>query len=251
MAWRATLLSLCIAGCVPAKSSDEGTTSADAAETTDVSPTDAPTSDGSAGTTTDSLPTEGEWLGVYNTGFGNAGFTACDDQGSWLATNLPRFPACLDHPSGIWMRLRGTIVEGVTGPELLVTKILEGPCPNGSCAGGIVMEGCGTLDWLCQELPGCSPSLQSCPAGQRCTGTGPEYPYGMCTPLDPEPGQIGDPCKALPDSCDTTLMCLTADLDTSTGVCAPLCIGVDLDECADPALVCEYAPSGVPVCVSP
>lgn len=248
---KSTPLVLLLAGCGPG--GDAITTGEDEATTsTAATTTNTDVGDISSGTTSE-IPSsmDGEWLGNYFTGFGYAYFQTCVDDEVWFANNLPGYELCNDEPVFLWMRVSGTVVEGEYGPELTVNKILEGPCSDGTCADGVLMQECASIDWLCAQSPGCSPGFQSCLAGEKCSVTGPEFPYGACTPLDAMPGQSGAPCTVLPDSCDTTLLCHEVEPDTNMGTCAPLCIGNALDVCEDPTLVCEDKDTGPWLCLPP
>ncbi len=95
--------------------------------------------------------------------------------------------------------------------------------------------GCGFLG--CDdvgELP-CDQWAQDCPEGQKCVpyadGMGSVWNALKCTPVDPRPDAVGDPCTVTEsplsgvDSCDVGALCYGVDSQTMTGYCIALCSG--------------------------
>jgi hypothetical protein len=72
-----------------------------------------------------------------------------------------------------------------------------------------------------------------------------------CSPLDPNPGQIGDPCTVEGsgvsgiDNCDIASMCWDVDPETNMGTCDAFCSGSEANPvCEDPATSCVNANNG-------
>ncbi len=109
----------------------------------------------------------------------------------------------------------------------------------------------------------CDIWAQDCPAGQKC------MPYAndgsttwndnKCTPVVPNPKQLGDPCtvEGAPvsgvDDCDLGLMCYGVDESTGQGRCLGLCKGDPQSPvCDDANAVCSIENDGtLPVCFPP
>lgn len=106
----------------------------------------------------------------------------------------------------------------------------------------------------------CDLSEQDCPPGEKCmpwaNDGGPVWTATRCSPLDPSPDQVGEPCLVEGsevsgiDSCDTGLSCFLVDA-TGLGECIPVCSGTPTD--CDDTTMCLQVP-GVPqigFCVVP
>jgi hypothetical protein len=97
--------------------------------------------------------------------------------------------------------------------------------------------------------PDCSLWGQDCTRGSKCMpwadDGGPHWNAAHCTPLDPNPASLGDPCivegsyASGIDNCDLASMCLFVDPNTNEGVCVPFCTGnEDTPVCDDPQNQC-------------
>ncbi|HET6584158.1 MAG TPA: hypothetical protein VFG69_11935 [Nannocystaceae bacterium] len=98
----------------------------------------------------------------------------------------------------------------------------------------------------------CDPWAQDCPVGEKCMPWGNDggawWNATRCSPVVPNPAQIGDACLVEGsgtsgiDDCDLGLMCLWVDPATNTGTCVAMCQGSPDDpQCGDPATVCVVA----------
>jgi hypothetical protein len=83
-------------------------------------------------------------------------------------------------------------------------------------------------------------------------GSGGTWDSVKCVPIDPNPGQTGDPCtvqdsgKSGIDSCDIGNMCWGVDPDTLEGTCVAFCTGGSgMPMCADPEALCSITNDGV------
>lgn len=109
---------------------------------------------------------------------------------------------------------------------------------------------------------GCDVWTQDCPEGKKCmpwaNDGGPAWNALHCTPLDPHPAQLGEPCRVVDsgvsgiDNCDVASMCWDVDGETLEGTCVALCIGSPAKPiCEDPATACFRTASDVlNLCVS-
>ena len=116
---------------------------------------------------------------------------------------------------------------------------------------------CGFYGCWCYDLPPtieCDLFAQDCPADEKCmpwsNNGGPAWNATRCSPLDPNPTQVGEPCLVAGsgvsgvDNCDIGLMCWNVD-EMSVGVCEDFCTGSeDNPICASPDDVCFVANSG-------
>lgn len=103
---------------------------------------------------------------------------------------------------------------------------------------------------------------QDCPDGEKCmpwAGNGGNiWNATRCSPLDPMPAAVGDPCTVEGsgvsgiDSCGIAAMCFGVDPETNEGTCAALCTGnVAMPICAD-GLSCLWSfNESVPICLLP
>lgn len=107
----------------------------------------------------------------------------------------------------------------------------------------------------------CDLFAQDCPAGEKCmpysNDGGPAWNATRCSPINANPGAVGDPCTVEGgglsgiDSCDIGLMCWNVDAK-GAGVCEDMCTGsVDAPLCEDPDDVCAIANDGaISLCLS-
>ena len=108
----------------------------------------------------------------------------------------------------------------------------------------------------------CDVWAQDCPAGEKCmpwSADGSNTWNGLkCSPVDPNPQQVGDPCTAEGnglsgiDDCGAGAMCWGVSNETGMGVCVQLCEGSPASPtCADAASTCTITADGIlPLCLS-
>lgn len=94
-----------------------------------------------------------------------------------------------------------------------------GGCPND--AGSISVE--------------CDIWMDDCPRGEKCSAWandgGTIWNASKCSPLDPMPAQVGEPCQALGsyvsgvDDCESGSLCFFVDPETNEGTCVETCSG--------------------------
>ncbi len=109
----------------------------------------------------------------------------------------------------------------------------------------------------------CDVWSQDCPEGEKCMpwandGTS-VWNATRCSPLDPDPGQPGEPCTVEGsgvsgiDDCDIGSMCWRVDGETNQGECVDFCIGSEANPaCEDAALGCVIRNDGVLIlCLPP
>jgi hypothetical protein len=101
----------------------------------------------------------------------------------------------------------------------------------------------------------CDVWAQDCPVGEKCmpwaNDGGSSWNATRCSPLDPNPAQVGDPCivegsgTSGIDNCDIAAMCWDVDPETNEGVCTAFCSGSEANPvCADPDTTCVIANEG-------
>jgi hypothetical protein len=99
----------------------------------------------------------------------------------------------------------------------------------------------------------CDQFVQDCPSGQKCAPASldgdPFLESLVCVPLEPNPGQTGEPCTAEEptgvDSCDVGNICFHIDPATMQGICVALCSGSpDQPICAE-GFSCAIGGDGV------
>ncbi len=107
----------------------------------------------------------------------------------------------------------------------------------------------------------CSLVDQNCPTGEACKPWSDDgsdvWGASRCTPVSPEPAQLGEPCHVEGsattgiDSCDVGLMCWNVDARMSEGTCVQFCGGTDSDPlCGIAEETCSIANHGVlPLCL--
>jgi len=101
----------------------------------------------------------------------------------------------------------------------------------------------------------CDPFMQDCPKGEKClpwaNDGGPTWNATRCSPVDDNPGQIGDSCSVEGsavsgvDDCDVGVMCFDVDSETNTGTCVEMCGGSEANPtCDTPGTTCTISNSG-------
>jgi hypothetical protein len=101
----------------------------------------------------------------------------------------------------------------------------------------------------------CSVWDQDCPEGEKCmpwaNDGGNSWNATRCSPVDPDPGQPGDPCTVEGsgvsgvDDCDVATMCWGVDPETNMGTCVAFCMGSENNPvCDDPTTACSIANEG-------
>jgi hypothetical protein len=97
---------------------------------------------------------------------------------------------------------------------------------------------------------------QDCAEGEKCmpwaNDGGGAWNAARCSPLDPNPAQVGDECTVEGsgvsgiDNCDVGSMCWDVDPETNLGTCVAFCMGSEANPiCEDPATNCVIANEGV------
>jgi hypothetical protein len=108
----------------------------------------------------------------------------------------------------------------------------------------------------------CNVWTQDCPEGHKCmpwaNDGSDSWSATKCVPVDPNPGQPGDPCTVEGgvasgvDSCDVGSMCWSVDPDTLAGTCLAFCTGSEASpSCDDPNTTCSISHSGALVLCLP
>ncbi|MEM9453905.1 MAG: hypothetical protein AAGF11_06980 [Myxococcota bacterium] len=105
----------------------------------------------------------------------------------------------------------------------------------------------------------CDLYLQDCPAGEKCmpwANDGGLWNATRCVPIEPMPGQVGDPCFVQGsvasgiDDCDLGTMCWDVDSNTNMGECIDLCNGCpDEQSCDSPGTACAVINDFMPLCI--
>ncbi len=101
----------------------------------------------------------------------------------------------------------------------------------------------------------CDVWAQDCPPGEKCmpwaNDGGSAWNATRCSPVDENPGQVGDDCSVEGsgvsgiDSCDIDMMCYYVDSETNLGQCVSFCQGSEANPLCDPGFVCTIANDGV------
>ena len=94
-----------------------------------------------------------------------------------------------------------------------------------------------------------------CPDGQKCmpwaNDGGNSWNATRCSPLDDNPGQIGDACSVEGsgvsgiDTCDSRSMCYYVDPETNEGICVGFCEGSQQAPTCDTGYICTIVNDGV------
>ena len=100
----------------------------------------------------------------------------------------------------------------------------------------------------------CDVWAQDCPAGEKCmpwSNDGTAWNATKCTPLDPNPAQVGDECTVEGsgtsgvDNCALASMCWGVDPETNTGTCVSFCTGSEANpSCDNPSTTCSITNGG-------
>jgi hypothetical protein len=109
----------------------------------------------------------------------------------------------------------------------------------------------------------CDVWAQDCQRGEKCmpwaNDGGPLWNATRCTPLDPDPADVGEPCNAEGsgvsgiDDCALGAMCWGVD-DMNAGTCVDMCMGSEANPtCANPETSCAIGYNGavivcLPIC---
>lgn len=229
------------------------TTTASPTESSGSEPPDASSSTNGGSSDSTGGGVVGEWVGRYDSGFGNAYITPCDETDSVLieyASGIPGYEICQATSGGneteIWIRVRGTRVEGEYGPQLHDVELLEGPCLVASCGEGATFDDCYDFDTLCwPPEPFCDPYVQDCPNGMKCSMVLSPEQFDCV-----EEGVLGDGEACVRagglDDCAEGLLCATKDLGgDGAGTCAELC--ADESHCSAPDTTCMLDDDGIGV----
>lgn len=101
----------------------------------------------------------------------------------------------------------------------------------------------------------CDVWAQDCPPGEKCmpwaNDGGNSWNATKCSPVDPNPGQVGDECSVEGsgvsgvDSCDVASMCYYVDPDTNMGICVGFCMGSEAAPICNPGYICSIVNNGV------
>lgn len=102
----------------------------------------------------------------------------------------------------------------------------------------------------------CDIWAQDCPEGEKCmpwaNDGGGSWNATRCSPLDPSPRRVGEPCTVEGsgvsgiDDCELGSMCWGVDAETNQGVCVAFCDGnLSSPICKDPTTECLVANDGV------
>jgi hypothetical protein len=116
--------------------------------------------------------------------------------------------------------------------------------------GGICIQGGGTPDGMQVRCTWCTPSLQDCPAGEKCVpwsndGSG-LYNATRCSPVPDDAAAVGEPCvtQGSPvsgfDDCELGALCFGADPQTLQGTCVALCDSTDPAGCGEDEVCLDY-----------
>lgn len=107
----------------------------------------------------------------------------------------------------------------------------------------------------------CDIWAQDCPVGEKCmpwaNDGGNAWNATRCSPVDDNPGQVGDECTVEGsgvsgiDSCDLSEMCYYVDPETNMGICVGFCQGNAANPVCDPGYVCTINNDGVLILCRP
>jgi hypothetical protein len=101
----------------------------------------------------------------------------------------------------------------------------------------------------------CSVWEQDCMEGEKCmpwaNDGGNSWNATRCSPVAPDPGQVGDPCTVEGsgvsgvDDCAIATMCWGVDPETNQGTCTAFCMGSENNPvCDNPQTACSIANEG-------
>ncbi|MCX4246097.1 ribulose phosphate epimerase [Paraliomyxa miuraensis] len=101
----------------------------------------------------------------------------------------------------------------------------------------------------------CDIWMQDCPPGEKCmpwaNNGGNSWNATRCSPVDENPGQVGDECMVEGsgvsgiDDCDVGSMCYYVDPETGTGTCVGFCEGSEAAPMCDDGFLCSISNDGV------
>ena len=141
----------------------------------------------------------------------------------------------------------GTSVD--SGPSSEVTT--DVPLDEVSSASGACLADVGFGGQIA-----CDPFAEDCPCDEKCmpyaNDGGNSWNALMCTPVAPDPREIGEACNVEGngvsgiDDCDFHSMCWNVDPETNMGTCVAFCTGSAKEpECAQECANCVTANEGV------
>jgi hypothetical protein len=132
------------------------------------------------------------------------------------------------------------------------------PLPDEQAGGGFIQEPDGGVQFECDLW------AQDCMDGEKCmpwaSDGGGSWDATRCSPLDPDPNAVGDPCSVEGsgvsgiDDCDIGAMCWDVDAETNMGTCIEMCsCAENFPVCNTPNTQCAISNDGVlilclPVC---
>jgi len=101
----------------------------------------------------------------------------------------------------------------------------------------------------------CDVWAQDCMEGEKCmpwaNDGGNAWNATRCSPVDPNPAQVGDPCTVEGsgvsgiDNCAISSMCWNVDPETNMGTCVAFCSGSEANPvCEDPGTSCSILNEG-------
>jgi hypothetical protein len=101
----------------------------------------------------------------------------------------------------------------------------------------------------------CDVWMQDCPEGEKCmpwaNDGGSSWNATRCSPVDDNPGQVGDECMVEGsgvsglDSCDVGSMCYYVDPETNVGTCVGFCQGSEDAPMCELGFLCSISNDGV------
>jgi hypothetical protein len=198
----------------------------------------------------------GEWVGAYDSGFSNRFITPCGETDAVLIVDGPEIPGyeyCQHdtEASPIWIRIRGTRIDGERGPEIHGVELLEGPCLVGGCERDAVFDECtDDFDAICvPPVPNCDPVAQDCAKGAKCSLVEQEVLFDCIADGTLAEGEACERVDGL-DECRGGLLCAADELGgDGPGTCARYC-ATD-DQCLVPDTTCMLGVDlgGYGVCV--
>lgn len=107
----------------------------------------------------------------------------------------------------------------------------------------------------------CDLYAQDCPIDEKCmpwaNDGGDVWNATRCSPIDPSPSAVGDPCQVEGsplsglDDCELGSMCWNVSLETLAGTCTAMCSGSERNPtCEDPSTMCATeGETGLALCL--
>lgn len=133
-----------------------------------------------------------------------------------------------------------------TGDDVQTTSVSSGFI-YGDPDGGTVTIECSVWDQDCAEDEKCMPWAND---------GGPEWNATRCTPLDPDAGEVGDPCttEGSPvsgiDTCTVRAVCVVENEETLEGTCVEVCSGAsEAPICMTEGTTCTNPETVAPLCL--